>query len=112
MMTLDDWARSPLLVTLPRDFPVWHWTRTPAQADRARAAVMGGGELSGCGSGATGHGLYLSTSAVDLMDRGQEVVAATVLGGTPALMVHPELFGVGFSELLVHVLRVQEWSWK
>jgi hypothetical protein len=111
-MTLDDWARSHLLVTLPRDFPVWHWTRTPVQAERVRAAVAAGDDLSACGSGATGHGLYLSTSAVDLMDRGQEVVAATVLGGTQALMVHPELFGVGFSELLEHTLHAQRWSWK
>jgi hypothetical protein len=40
------------------------------------------------------------------------VVAATVVSGTQALMAHPELFGVGFSELLEVALRAQGWSWK
>lgn len=112
LMTLDDWARAHLIVPLPRDFRVWHWTRSPEQAFTIRAAVAAGGDLSAFGAGATGHGLYLSTSAVDLIDRGQEVVAATIVQGTPALMVDPDLFGVGFSELLEHAQRVHGLSWK
>lgn len=111
-MTPDDWARAHLTVPLPRDFPVWHWTRSPDQVARARATVSAGGALTACGAGAVGHGLYLSTSAIDLMDRGQEVLAATLVEGTRVLMADPDVFGVGFSELLEHALRTVSFPWK
>ncbi len=59
-----------------------------------------------------GQGLYLSTSATDLMDRGEEVLAAVLPAGTPVLMIEPTLFSVGFPELLDMALRRLAWHWE
>ncbi|MFO0762923.1 MAG: hypothetical protein U0359_41185 [Byssovorax sp.] len=114
-MKLDEWAEKHLVVTLPRDFSVWHWTRSPETVRKLRALIDAGGDLSASSTsdmGAVGHGLYLTTSAIDLMERGEEVLAATVVQGTRALMVHPDLFGVGFPELFEIGLSRVGWSWE
>jgi hypothetical protein len=99
-MTLEEWAEQNLVVTVPWDVPVWHWTHSPERVRALEAIVGDQGDLSQWESGATGQGLHVSVSAINRMKPGTEVVSLTLLSGTRALLVQPDLFGVGFPELM------------
>lgn len=110
-MTLEAFAAAHLISEVPSDLSLWHWTRSGEAAQRARAAIAGAGSLQEWGEGAVGRGLYLSTSAIDLIDKGQEVVYVTLREGTRMLMVDGELFGVGVPELMELLLPRFGWTW-
>ncbi len=112
MMNLKDWARQHLVVKVPRDLSLWHWTRSRASVHNLRGLIEAKSELAGAGNGATGQGLYMTTSAVDLIDRGDEVLFATLPAGIEVLMIDPELFGVGFPETLKEALARLKWKCK
>lgn len=108
-MLLEDYARKNLVTTVPHDIRVWHWTARPGAVSIMGRRIMDAGDCSDLGQGALGPGLYLSTSAVDLMDRGPQVLTAVLRAGTPVLMIDPELFSVGSPELFEMELNHFEW---
>jgi hypothetical protein len=110
-MSLNDWAQSHLLVTVPTDTRVWHWTTT-SHVHSVRDRIRGGGSLRDFTEQALGSGLYLSTSAIDTIDRGDEVVTAIVPAGTQVLAVDADLFGVGVAEFFEMFLERDGYAWK
>lgn len=62
-------------------------------------------------TGACGRGLYTSCSAVDLIDRGDEVIHLHLMTESKLLMIDPEVFGVGFSELFEMALHRLSYHW-
>lgn len=110
-MTLDEWARASLISHVPADLPVWHWTRA-ANAHALRAALRGGRDFTDFTEGATGPGFYVSTSAIDNIDKGDEVIHGVVPAGTPVLMLDADLFGFGVSEIFEMVLQQHGWPFR
>lgn len=110
IMELDEETRRRLIVKVHRALPLWHWTRDRSTVATIRAKVAAGERFDDWADGAVGPGLYLSTSAIDLFDRGPEVFHAVLREGTDVFVVDPLVFGVGFPELMELALAKLEWA--
>lgn len=98
-------------LTTTEPLSLWHWS----DRERIRTIAARLGSRAGFGdfsSGACGQGLYTSFSAVDLIDRGDEVIHLYLKPESRLLIVHPDVFGVGFSELFDFSLKRLGWTWK
>lgn len=109
-MEFDEATRERLIVKVPRALPLWHWTRDQATVAKIRAKLAAGERFDGWAQGAVGPGLYLSTSAIDLFDRGPEVFHAVLRAGTEVLIIDPLVFGVGFPELMEMAFAKLGWA--
>jgi hypothetical protein len=108
-MRIEQWASEHLIDEVPVDMPVWHWTGTQPAILMNRISH---GDLSDFSEGVTGKGFYVSTSAIDLIDKGNDVLYAVVPAGTRVLVVDPDLFGVGVVELFDMLLEQHGFRWK
>lgn len=104
-----DWINKNLVTQVPRDIPVWHWSNADA-VNNIRSIAENGGTFDRFNRGAVGRGLYVSTSAVDLMDRGNEIFYARLRSESAALIIEPALFNVGVPELFGMMLMKSGWS--
>ena len=111
-MTLKEYAQENLVSAVPADVRVWHWTGRPGAVSVIAQRITDGADCSDMGQGALGPGLYVSTSPVDLMDPGQNVLAAVLRSGTRVLMVDPLLFQVGTPEILDVTLARLRWPFR
>lgn len=107
-MNPTDWARANLLTNIPRDISIWHWSAKDS-IDRITRVIQSNGRFDEFRGGAVGRGLYVSTSAIDLMDRGSEVFYAKIQNGTKALIIDPTVFNVGQVEILEMELQRHGW---
>lgn len=98
-----------LVMQAPRDIPIWHWTNYDS-LKRIQGIIQSGGTLDQFNKGAVGRGLYVSSSAIDLMDRGTEVFYAEISSGSNVLVIEPYLFNVGVPELFEMMLKQNGWS--
>lgn len=103
------WTKGHLLTEIPVNIPVWHWSNTDS-LNRITRIILDGGSFDQFNRGAVGSGLYVSTSAIDLMDRGTEVFYAEVKKGSKALLIDPRLFNTGVMELFEITLKQHGWS--
>lgn len=110
MIDTIKFAKDRLLIEIPANTPVWHWSNADSLHRIARI-VKDGGSFDKFSKGAVGSGLYVSTSAVDLMDRGAEVFYAEIGMGSKALVIDPRLFDVGVPELFDLALRRRGWGY-
>lgn len=109
-MTIEQWAKAHLISSVPQDIPVWHWTHSSPVQIQERLQM--GGDFSDWSEGAAGKGLYFSSSAIDVIERGPEVMYAVIPVGTPILMLDADLFNIGVPEIMEIVLLGMNWSWK
>ncbi len=107
--SLVKWIKKHLLTEVSVNIPVWHWSNTDS-LNRITKTILDGGSFDKFNRGAVGSGLYVSTSAIDLMDRGTEVFYAEVKKGSKALMIDPRLFSTGVTELFEITLKQHGWS--
>jgi hypothetical protein len=108
-MSIKIWAKKELIATTPTDIPLWHWSSGEAIAAIKRT-ILAQGHFRHFRQRAVGCGLYGSTSAVDLMERGPEVIHFKVKQGTQALMIHPIVFQIGIPEIFEMALDNLGWS--
>ncbi|MCP5050031.1 MAG: hypothetical protein GY940_22880, partial [bacterium] len=98
-----------LVIQVPCDIPVWHWTSNDSMK-RIQGIIENRGTFDQFNNGVVGHGLYVSSSAIDLMDRGNEVFYAKISSGSNVLVIEPGLFKVGVPELFRMMLKKNGWS--
>ncbi len=108
-MNIKVWAKNELIATTPDDIPLWHWSSGKVIAELKRTILTQSG-FRHFRKGAVGSGLYASSSAVDLMERGPEVIHVKVKQGTQALMIHPVVFQTGMPETFEMALNSLGWS--
>lgn len=108
-MNIEDWVKEELITTTPHDIPLWHWSDSQAIAE-LKENLSARGDFRHYRQGAVGHGLYASCSAVDLIERGPEVIHFKVKQGTQVLMVHPIVFQMGVPEFFETTMKNMGWS--
>ena len=106
---LQSMAAGFSLVT-PDSLSLWHWTE-PAKKKVIMGRIGTTVGFADFSEGACGRGLYTSLSAIDLIDRGNEVVHLHLQAGSRLLMVYPEFSRVGFVELFEMGLKRLGWHW-
>lgn len=111
-MSLEEYAKARLLTEIPHEMRLWHWTRSEQSARSIARRLQDSGDCTDLGQGIVGPGLYLSTSAVDLMDRGTNVLTAVMPAHTPVLMVDAACFSVGTPELFEIRLIEHDWAFR
>ncbi len=104
-----DWVAQNMFATTKKDIDLWHWSSKPL-IDNIKRIFVSNGNFLNFNKGAIGHGLYASTSAVDLIEKGQEVLHFKVKKGTRALVIHPWVFPIGMPEFFEMSLKELQWT--
>ncbi|MBF0239241.1 MAG: hypothetical protein HQM12_16190 [SAR324 cluster bacterium] len=104
--------RSKLILETPYDIPLWHWSGVLQCKEITERIRLGKSFEDFSPLGVLGGSLYMSASALDLMDKGTEVVHALLREGTPILVLDPHLFQEGEPEILFSYLRKNRWPKK
>jgi hypothetical protein len=91
-------------VALGEDTATWHWTQHH-EAEEIQQVVACQGSFSSFGQGPVGHGLYLSLSAVDTIERGLDPIRMVLRKGTRLLVADPRVFNVGVPEILIGEIK-------
>jgi len=108
-MNIKVWAKNELIATTPSNIPLWHWSDDKTIA-KLKLIILAHGSFRHFRQGAVGSGLYASNSAVDLMERGPQVIHFNIKPGTKALMIHPLVFSTGMPEIFEMALESLNWS--
>ncbi len=90
-------VKSKMLFTMPENLDLWHWTNI-YRYSQIKKNIECGYDFTDYKIGATGRGLYASTSAIDLMNKGDNIIFFKLKKGSSILVPDPAIFCVGIEE--------------
>lgn len=104
-----NWNAKKMFATTTKDIDLWHWS-SKTLIDKIKRILVSGGSFCHFNRGAIGRGLYVSTSAVDLIEKGTEVMHFRLKKETKALVIHPWVFPIGMPEFFEISIEKLQWT--